>query len=247
MADKIFSEGEVGDLMRRAAELQEQGSSAGYVPGVTYAEIAKMASEIGIDAKYLELAIQERKSPDLASQSREKYPTIERIFPIELQPENMDIITEYIKPLSVATASGTMSGSLVQVGRTLRGQAACTWANPEFRVTSRDGRTKVVVTSDKGTPIGLTCLWIIPLIAVIVMLAKGVLIPAAALGVLSIALAIWSYHGLVRKSGEMTYEVANSIEKSITEYIESQSQLSSSTLSSGTSTQEDELQQRTTS
>lgn len=242
MADKLFSETEVGDIMRRAAELQEKGSATGYVPGVTQIEMSRMASEIGIDPKFLEIAIQERGSAALAK-SLPLYPTIERVYPVEIDVDDYDVITEYIKPYPTMNANGTASSGLVQVGRTLSGKAACSWANPDFKVTSRDGRTKVVVTSDQGTPIGISCIWLIPAIGSFISMFK-ISPPAGIIGMaVSAIFSYFTYKGAAKKSSEMTAQVAESIEKSITEYMDSRPKISSSPVVTETATDE-EIQAR---
>lgn len=239
MSDKLFSESEVGEIMRRAAELQEKGSDSGYLPGVSSAEMSRMASEIGIDSKYLEVALQERLTGKSAVSKLDAYPTIEKIYPIELGPNDLDIITEYLKPLPSTNSNGTTSPGLVQVGRTLQGKAACAWGNPDFRVTSRDGRTKVVVTSDKATPAGISCIWILPMIVGIILMGKVSVVAGLAVFAASIVLALLCYPKLVKKSGEMTIQTAEAIDKGIVEYMESRPSVSSTSVA-----ETEQMQQR---
>ncbi|MCE9558224.1 MAG: hypothetical protein K8R88_04670 [Armatimonadetes bacterium] len=223
MSDKLFSETEVGQVMRRAAELQELGSTAGYVPGVTSTELIRIAKEIGIDRKFLDLAIQENHNPPSSTKKKVRFPEIERIYPIEIEAENFDVITEYIKPHASTGQPGVSGGPGVsQLGRTLQGQAATSWASPTFRVSSRDGRTRVVVSSDEGTPVGLTCLWILPLIFTIALFKLS--IAAGMIGVLTcFLLGYFSYLFFARKSAEMTVKTADDLERAILEYQASRS------------------------
>ncbi|MBL8048076.1 MAG: hypothetical protein JNJ45_05285 [Chthonomonas sp.] len=226
MADRLLSEKEVGEIMKRAAELQEQGSATGYVPGVTKLELSRMASEIGIDAKYLEIAMSERRDPKLGKEVP-MYPTIERVYPVELGPEDFDVVTEYIKPYPSYGTNGTATPAISQVGRTLTGKAACSWANPDFKVTSRDGRTRVVVTSDQGTPVGLALIWVLPMVGSVVAMAK-VSPLAGFIGLATSAvMSLFTYRGAARKSGEMTQKVADQIERSVNEFIDSRPRIPS--------------------
>ena len=60
--EKIFSESEVAEIIRRAGELQEEKSEHGYVPGVNASELAQLAQEVGIQREFLELALREQSS-----------------------------------------------------------------------------------------------------------------------------------------------------------------------------------------
>ncbi len=215
MSDQLFSEAQVGEIMIRAAALQESGSENGYTPGVSSGELAKIAQEMGIDEKYLNLAILEKSTIKNSSSKVELYPDIERVYPIHIEPENFDVITEYVKPLAVAGTTG--QAGFTHIGKTLEGQVSGTWGNPHVKVTSRDGRTKVYVRSDRGTPIGITTLWLLPLIFSIAAFKFSVIAGLIAIAT-CFALAFWTYKKLAQLSSRTTYEAAQSIEKAILEY-----------------------------
>jgi hypothetical protein len=138
---KVFSEQEVAAVVRRAIELQEQANLESYTPGVTDTELQRIAAELGIEAKYLQLAISESHTTESKKGPLHLTEEFERVVDVELDPEDYDILLKHLRPTN-------NRGSFQQVGRTLSGQAwtGCSMARVE--VTSKKGRTRINVRSN---------------------------------------------------------------------------------------------------
>lgn len=219
MPGKLYAESEIGQIMRRAAELQEEGSSEGYVPGVSSEELYRIAKEAGIDPRFLEKAIAEGASKVETKKAKSGLSEIERVYPVEIAPENFDVITEYVKtlPLTTHPKSGAVSGGMSQIGRTLQGQVSAGWANPYIKVTSREGRTRLNVTSDNSTAIAMSILWIIPLMLCPVIGAALLPIAGAIMALLVVSLSVLTYRGITKKANEATVDTADKLERAILE------------------------------
>lgn len=144
MSDRVrtvFSEQEVGEIVRRAVELQEQGSDAAYQPGVTRPELERIAQELGLDPQYLDRAIRESLSSPPHKGPLNLMQEFERVVDGELRQEDFDVLLEHLKP-------GLKGRGITQVGRTLSGPAKTgTGSQANVEVSSRNGRTKIRVTS----------------------------------------------------------------------------------------------------
>ena len=57
--ERVFSEQEVSQILRRAVQISEEDSSQAYVPGITQSELERIAAEVGVDAEALSRAILE--------------------------------------------------------------------------------------------------------------------------------------------------------------------------------------------
>lgn len=137
---KIFSEKEAGEVMRRAAQLQEAEEDVPYSPGITTKQLADMAKEIGVDSKYLERAIKEKEATGkrgLLNLTVE----YERVVEGELDPDKFDIVLENAQPI------GGRRQVPNQVGRTLNAQVWTGISGAQVKVTSRGGRTRINVKS----------------------------------------------------------------------------------------------------
>lgn len=140
---RVFSEQEVAQILRRAVELTEDETSKSYTPGITEAELERIAFEVGVDPAALRRAILEtgeRKSTKGPLSLTEEF---ERVVEGELDPSQFDIIAEGIKPLSNAGQP-----HMSQVGRTLQLSAWTGVSQAKVTVTSRNGRTKLNVKSN---------------------------------------------------------------------------------------------------
>ena len=221
MAGELFSESQVGELIRRAVELQESGSENSYVPGVTPKELEKICAEMGINPKYLQLAIAESQNVQPKQKKKFSYTDIERVYPIEIAPDDFDVITEYVKSVPNYTVTGGTTSGIIQLGKTIQGKASGGWAMPDFKVSSRDGRTKVTVKPDTGSPVGYAMLTVFPFVLSIVAFRFSVWLGIAGL-VACIILTIKSFQWLRNKSQEITVETAENFEKAIVEYEASQ-------------------------
>ena len=136
---RVFSEQEASEIMQRAVRLQESSKlGEGYTPGVTLEELTRIAEEAGIDARFLDKAVAgidtEEKSTIGVFNLTEEF---ERVVEGEMDPEDFD------KILHLVRKDG--KGGLMQVGRTLTGQATAGVHVVRIDVESRNGRTRVKV------------------------------------------------------------------------------------------------------
>ncbi|HZH98018.1 MAG TPA: hypothetical protein VEX38_03530, partial [Fimbriimonadaceae bacterium] len=141
---RIFSEQEVGEIVRRAVQLQEQAKDAElYTPGITREELSRIAREMGIDPKYLEMAIGTSKvSPDPKRGVFNLTQEFERVVDGELKQEDFDLLLEHVR-----ARPGPHGPSIAQIGRTLSGRSTKGIFSSIIDVTSRKGRTKISVRS----------------------------------------------------------------------------------------------------
>jgi hypothetical protein len=133
---RVFSEQEVGELVQRAAELQERSADGGYTPGVTREQLERVAREVGVEPEFLERAIDERLAPGRKSGFlREE----ERVVQGELDPQNFDLV------LSRVRARRSRRHPATQIGRTLQAQIWTGAGLANLEVTSRNERTRIRV------------------------------------------------------------------------------------------------------
>jgi hypothetical protein len=133
---RVFSEQEVGEIVQRAAELQERSSERGYTPGVTREQLERVAHEVGVEPEFLERAIGERLAPPRQSGFlREE----ERVVRGELDPQNFDLV------LSQVRARRSRRHPATQIGRTLQAQIWTGAGLANLEVTSRNERTRIRV------------------------------------------------------------------------------------------------------
>jgi hypothetical protein len=142
---RVFSEQDVGDIVRRAAELQEQSSerSLTYKPGITREQLERVAQEVGVDAEFLHKAISEHA--ELGAQGGKRpftlLPTEERVVEGELDPANFDLILSQVK------ARGSRNRPARQIGRSLEAQVWTGAGLASLHVTSRNQRTRIRLKS----------------------------------------------------------------------------------------------------
>lgn len=143
---QIFSETEVAEIVKSAAELQERlaGDGKQYVPGVTREELERVAKEMGIDSAYLDKAIQDRLNAGnssgttfLGAQLTREF---EQVVPGEIPIEDFDIVMDEI-------GSRRKSQHTTQVGRSLTSTIMAGLGFGQLNVVSRDGRTRIKVRS----------------------------------------------------------------------------------------------------
>ena len=137
----VFSEQEVGEIIQRASNLQEQGNEAAtnYTPGVTRSELERVAKEMGVAPQFLEQAIEERirgvRPKSKSSLLQEECRVVEG----ELDPSNFDVILEEISKKTIGRHGPT------QIGRTLMARAMSGSGIANVEICSRNGRTRINV------------------------------------------------------------------------------------------------------
>jgi hypothetical protein len=219
--NRVFSEEEVAEIMRRAVTLQEQTKhgAAEYRPGVTQAELQRAAKEMGVDPAFLEQAIRE-KLEGVPTKQRGILPEEQRVVEGELDPEDFDIILSQVKNISGRRP-------ITQVGRTLRGRAFTGSGLAELEVTSRNGRTKISV---KPTFI-LEALgmfypaFIVTLITNANLAGGGSPLTALAATTGAFGLAALGFRAWLSKSRAAATKLADKLQDSVTEHIASESPL----------------------
>ena len=144
-SNRVFSEQEASQILRRAAELMEKAVEGGkdYTPGITRAELENIAKEVGVDPKFLELAITQQGKPESKTGVLRLTEEFERVIDGELDPADFDVIVENIKPLSRIGQSG-----ISQVGRSIQASAWTGISQANVSVSSRNGRTRLKVASN---------------------------------------------------------------------------------------------------
>lgn len=145
MSGRVFSEKEASEILRRAAELMEREVEGGkdYTPGITREELENIAKEVGVDPKFLELAITQQGKPESKTGTLKLTEEFERVIEGELDPADFDVIIDCIKPLKQVGSTG-----FSQVGRTLQASAWTGVSQANVSVSSRNGRTRLKVASN---------------------------------------------------------------------------------------------------
>lgn len=150
--DRVFSEKEIGDILRRAVELQERPEAqTAYTPGVTLGELQRIATEVGVDPASLAQALREHSiGESLADSVRffgiEWAKEFERVIPGEVDPADFDILVEQ------TTHRMGPKHQPVQFGRSLETWLTSGLGYGRARIQSRNGRTRVNVRSNTLWP-----------------------------------------------------------------------------------------------
>jgi hypothetical protein len=138
----VFSEQELGEIVHRAAELQEQSSERGlgYTPGLTLQQLERVAQEVGVEPEFLRRALEERREGAPGRRTgllRDE----ERVVTGELDPADFDLILAHVR------ARRSRHRPATQIGRTLRAQVWTGAGLANLEVTARNQRTRVRVKS----------------------------------------------------------------------------------------------------
>ena len=127
---RVFSEQETSEVLQKAAKLQEAASDAAYTPGITRSELDRIASEAGIDTKFVEQALGEIQTTKPKRSWLNLSEEFERVVDGEVDPDDFDQILLDLKPV------GHRHG-LQQVGRTVSMQTYYKGAVCQVEMTSR--------------------------------------------------------------------------------------------------------------
>lgn len=174
--ERVFSEQEVAQIIKRAAEITEEGAEPTYVPGVTREELEKIAAEVGVSASALERAINEARERTHKRGPLRLTEEFERVVDGELDPSQFDVVLEGVKTFG--------RGEPTLVGRSLRADAWTGAGQAHIDVTSRNGRTKLKVKSNAFFEALMTLYpsFIATAITVGTLSAKGMGLLGAAIG-----------------------------------------------------------------
>lgn len=217
--DPVFSEQEASKIIQRAVELSEQQGAGQYTPGITRAELEKIAAEVGVSADVLDRAIRDTVKHQSTKKSSWFTEEFERVVEGELDPSQYDIVIEGLKPLSNAGQPHA-----AQVGRTL---SLSTWTGvgqAKVDLTSRNGRTKVKVKSNALFQ-GLMTLhpaFVTALIATGSLSEKGMAALGIGIGAAAMAIGVGLFGFLTKKGHRKAEELADTMRDRIADTLEAE-------------------------
>ncbi len=139
---RVYSEKEVGEIIRRAVEFTEEGA-APYQPGVTQEELERIAAEVGVSPEALRRALREAEGKGAKRAPFALIQEVERVIEGELDPNDFDVVTD-VMPM----AGRSPHSQATQVGRSLTVQGWVGLAMSKLDLVSRGGRTRIKVHSN---------------------------------------------------------------------------------------------------
>lgn len=209
---RVFSEQEVMQIMRRAVELTEAGTASTYTPGITLTELERIAEEVGVAPDALRRAIIEGASPESKKGPLHLTEEFERVVEGEIDPTQFDILLEGIRPFARAGSSGVS-----QVGRSVSISHWTGVNQAKINVTSRNGRTRLKVKSNSLFP-GLMALYpgfVASLLTVASMAERGMGWLGAAIGAGIMLLATGVFRLLTKSGHRRAEQLADSMRERI--------------------------------
>ena len=145
--ERHFSEQEVSEIIRRAADHQvrERPSGAPAAPGVSESELKRVASELGIEASALQAAISEVGSGALGDTGTldSVQRVLERSIEGELSPDELGIVLEEFTPVAEFGSHGPVS-----IGNSLTYNSVVGLTPCNINVAARNGKTRLRVKSN---------------------------------------------------------------------------------------------------
>jgi hypothetical protein len=214
--ERVFSEQEVGHIIRRAVEISEEGPGHGYTPGVTLNELEKIAAEVGVPPDALARAIEEagqRKGKRKAFRFVEEF---ERVVEGELQPENFDVLAEGVTPVG-----NIGQPTMAQFGRSASMSIWAGTGQAKVDVSSRNGRTRLRVRSNTSFQ-GLMTLYpgfIGAVIAVVVGSENGMSLVGLMIALPVVLLALFLFFVLGQKGHRKAEKLADGLRDRIADTI----------------------------
>ncbi|MEO7453968.1 MAG: hypothetical protein ABIV13_04315 [Fimbriimonadales bacterium] len=217
--ERIFSEQEVSEILRRAVELTDAGDDREYIPGVTKDELLRIAEEVGVSPEALKRAILESGKTDSKRGLLHLTEEFERVVEGELDPGQFDVLAEGIKPLGNAGQP-----AIAQVGRKLVMSAWTGVGQAKIEVTSRNGRTSMKVKSNALFQ-GLMTLhptFIASLITVASMSERGMGLFGMAIGAGLMTVGFGSFTWLTKLGHRKAEKLADDLQERIANTIAEQ-------------------------
>lgn len=142
--ERQFSEQEVSEIIRKAAERQSRSDTPGRTPtGISESELRRVANELGIDSEALQYAMGEvgtgavSDTGDLGSFER----TLERTIDGDLPEEALALVIEEFVPVS------GLQGNTVTIGRAINYTSMVHLGQCNVNVAPRNGKTVLRVKS----------------------------------------------------------------------------------------------------
>lgn len=211
---QVFSEKEASEVLQRAARMQEErGGASSYAPGISHDELIRIATEAGIAPENLEAAIRAASQNPAKRSFLNLVEEVERVVDAEIEPEDFDMLLDVAKPARQRRHPAR------QVGRTFTMQTNYRGSLYNVEVTSRQGRTRIRVSS-------------MPLLAYLMSLHPAILIgvigganiaaqgggaAAALFGTLAVLAGALGFVGLARRGSNNTTELAEKLEARVRE------------------------------
>ncbi len=212
----MFSEQEVGAIIRRAVELtEEEGTS--YQPGVTQEELRRIAEDVGVPLEALERAIREVGQMRDTRGPLQLSAEFERVVEGEVDPDQYDLIVEDVKPLQKGHSAGPS-----QVGRKLTMPAWNGVGQSTIEITAREGRTRIRVKSNALFQ-GLMTLYPAFIGSIIAMGAlgeRGMIGVGVALSAAFTAVGAGMFSFLTRRGHENSRELADELRDRVAKTLE---------------------------
>ncbi|RYG25055.1 hypothetical protein EON82_08485 [bacterium] len=213
----VFSEKEASEVLQRAARLQEEGGGASsYAPGISRDELVRIATEAGISPDNLEAAIRAASQNPAKRSFLNLVEEVERVVDAELEPDDFDVLLDVAKP------ARTRRSPARQVGRTFTMQTNYRGSLYNVEVTSRNGRTRIRVSSMPllAYLLSLHPALMISIIGTANMAAHGGGAAAALFGTLTMLVGALGFVGLARRGSNNTAELADKLEQRVREATE---------------------------
>jgi hypothetical protein len=217
--ERVFSEQEVSDILRRAVELTEAGDEREYIPGVTESELVRIAEEVGVSPEALKRAMLESGTVDSKKGLFHLTEEFERVIEGELDPGQFDVIADMIKPLGNAGQP-----AVAQVGRKLQMSAWTGIGQAKVDVTSRNGRTSLKVKSNALFQMLMTLhpTFIATLITVGSLSEKGMGLLGGAIGVGLMTVGVGAFTWLTRLGHRKAEKLADDLRVKIADTVAEQ-------------------------
>lgn len=152
MSDRIYSEDEIRNLMRRAAELQRNAPDE-RTPGLTVAEMEHAAAEAGIAPEFLRAALRESafgvRAHDASGQTK-THVWVERVVPGELSEVDWENVVIFLRRRYGSDLGAMVGNEMFGTGTTEQIGSMRTWRHTsglgvtsEFSVRTIDGAQHV--------------------------------------------------------------------------------------------------------
>jgi hypothetical protein len=211
---QVFSEKKASEILQKAARLQEEKGGS-YAPGITHEDMVRIATEAGIEPQYIDAAIKSLSNKETRKSFLNLIEEEERVIDGELDPSEFDVIFEAVKP------SRMRRGGAQQVGRTLSMQTFYKGNFYHVEISSRNGRTRILVKSIPFTPyfFSLHPTLIAALIGFGNFAGHGNLLVGSLFALSSLAVGLSGFGLLARRGTRKTAELADKIEDCVSKAL----------------------------
>jgi hypothetical protein len=208
----VWSEQELGEIVQRAAELQEQSTDRGlgYTPGVTLQQLERIAQEVGVEPEFLRRALDERRQ-GVSGRGSGLLRDEERVVTGELDPADFDLILAQVRVRRSRHRPAT------QIGRSLRAQVWTGSGLANLEVTSRNERTRLRL---KSFPLFETLGTFYPaflanIMGALPLAAHGHGLASALVGAGSVTVAALGFRFWLRRSNRAVTRIADKLAASV--------------------------------